>query len=228
MDGCFVPSVLAAKGTAGYVDDFQFHCRTKVFASKVILGSAYVEMNGSKVVAKVLSNKSHGKGLAGPLLDLGVLDCEVSFANYLPECERGEETVDCLQRAVSGSLTPSVLLQLYPKQVITLSIVVIETSPNDICAALNAGSLALADAGVATRDLCVSSRYELDTSKGPDSVASITVSTLTKLRTTTGLIVEGRLTPEQLAHDLACALERSRRIKDVMVGHLVTSCKHQK
>lgn len=175
-----------------------------------MIGASYCEFGTSKVACYVLCPRALTKATSVvPSVDVGVFDCEVSVAGHVVD-ESGRGGLDRagyerkLSHWTQQALGSAVLLQYYPKQLVTLSIMVLQSSKHDFAAAVNAGTLAMADAGIHLTDLPCSamlsrlnegragSAKQLNESMHADS-SHVTCAELPVLRKTTNMAVEGRL-----------------------------------
>lgn len=153
-----------------YVAQDHFHCKIGmgVDTSDRFIGCAYVEQGSSKVTAYLLPPRpaGQGKGTPSASFEQGIFDTCVSFASHLSDKDifeplQGRESDEDLHniaatrlsRAIASAITPALLLKSYPKTVLSVHILVMESSPFDMAAAINAASLALCDGAVEARDL---------------------------------------------------------------------------
>lgn len=129
-----------------------------VGAVKHAAGSAYVEIGGTKVVASVFGPRALGHG--NEYSDEGVLSCDFKFAPFATAAarrERGQaQDEQDLSQRLREALSASVQLDKLPKLELDLFVLVVEADGGQLSAAIVAGSLALADAGIACYDLVAS------------------------------------------------------------------------
>ncbi len=118
-------------------------------------GSAYIEMGGNKIVAGVFGpRKVQPRHLAHP--NKTVIRSLYRMATFSvderksPAPSRREVEISMVIR---NALEPAVFLEYYPKTLIDVVIQVIASDGGTRCASINAASLAIADAGIACRDL---------------------------------------------------------------------------
>jgi ribonuclease PH len=223
MDDCFLPLAVEGLPLVPNSAEFRFRCRSDVVSSKMILGSSYVEFSGSKVIAKVLCPRALGKSAPNASLNRGTLECEVNFANFIVSTAESDTKVAHISQALNDTLSSALLLELYSKQLILLNIIIIESSDCDLCAAINAGTLALANAGFEMRDLSTSYCMTVDGTPGGSMSSTVTVGSMGKLNAVTGMFVEGRLDPAQQSECLAFAIKQCGAIREIMVAELTRS-----
>lgn len=176
--------------------------------SSGVIGASYCEFGNSKVACYVLCPRALTKSSStAPSVDFGILECEVST-----ECPILDETSRSgldkasydkkLSQWTQQALNSAILLQYYPKQLITVSVVVLQSSSYDYAAAVNAGTLALADASVHLIDLPCSatiSKANSDESNPTSNYLSrFTFAELPALQKTTNIAVEGRMEARML------------------------------
>ncbi len=118
-------------------------------------GSAFIEMGGNKIIAGVYGpRKVQPRHIAHPnKLVLRTLYRMATFSvdeRKSPAPSRREVE---LSMVIRNSLLPSIFVNYYPKTLIDITIQVLAADGGTRCACINAASLALADAGVALKDL---------------------------------------------------------------------------
>lgn len=118
-------------------------------------GSAYIEMGGNKIVTGVYGpRKVQPRHLAHPgKVVLRTLYRMATFSvdeRKSPAPSRREVE---LSMVIRNSLLPAIFVTYYPKTLIDITIQVLAADGGTRCACICAASLALADAGIALRDL---------------------------------------------------------------------------
>jgi exosome complex component RRP41 len=118
-------------------------------------GSAYIEMGGNKIIAGIYGpRKVQPRHLAHP--NKTVIRTLYRMATFSvgerksPAPSRREVE---LSMVIRNALEPAVFVEYYPKTLIDITIQVLAADGGTRCASINAASLALADAGIAQRDL---------------------------------------------------------------------------
>ena len=119
-------------------------------------GSAYVEFDKTKVMCGVYGPRQGGK-TGSTTNDKGKLDVDVKLATFATPGARGKigqgdaerEFAALLHRALEGA----VLLETFPKTSVDVYVTVLEAAGAELPAAVAAATAALANAGVAMRDL---------------------------------------------------------------------------
>lgn len=122
-------------------------------------GSALVEMGLTMALASV-RGPLECQRRSDELTDRAVLEVQVKAAPFASDNRRvSNPTTDrrlveashFLQRAMEASM----LLQLYPKSRIVLTVLILADDGGRLCAAINAATLAVMDAGIPMKDFCV-------------------------------------------------------------------------
>ncbi|XP_015521248.2 exosome complex component RRP41 [Neodiprion pinetum] len=125
-------------------------------------GSAYLEQGNTKVLAAVYGpHQPRGGGRGGNRSGTGIINCQYSMAVFSfsagerkkrPRGDRKtQETSLQLRRAIEAI----VQVELYPRSQIDVFVEVLQSDGSDYCAAVNAATLALIDAGIPIKDYSV-------------------------------------------------------------------------
>ena len=127
-------------------------------------GSAYIEMEGTKVLCAVHEPSASSKDLR-QYSEVGALRCDFKYAPFAEpgarrEFRQGTDEKD-LSRMVEQALAASVRLELYPKSVINIHVLVLQAQGAVLAAAITCASVALADAGIECFDLVASPMINL-------------------------------------------------------------------
>jgi len=179
LSACFTPKIKNYPSYAVDADEEkEFSIETNLGFSRgdeSIIGSSYFDMGRSKIACYVFAPKpTTGKNIS---FERGCLECSVSFAAHLKrdescvfDAENFVDGIDVLSNrlssAVVDALKPAVRLESYPKCTINVSIVVIESSYQDLAACINATSLAICDAAVEMKDLVTAYPIYMKSSSG--------------------------------------------------------------
>jgi exosome complex component MTR3 len=117
-------------------------------------GSSLLELGGTKVLCSVHGPRS---GARVDFSESAVLQCEFKFATFCSASFDQQHMQDDEDRklslALQQALSAAVLLDRYPKSVIDVSVLVLQSSGSALAAAITAASVALAAAGIAMRDV---------------------------------------------------------------------------
>ena len=118
-------------------------------------GSAYIEFGNNKIIAGVYGPRDvHPKHLADT--DSGILRCRYHMSPFSvderkkPAPSRREIEIS---KVIKEALKPAVMLERFPRTVVDVFIEVLQADGGSRCAALDAASVALADAGIPMRDM---------------------------------------------------------------------------
>ena len=178
-------------------------------------GSAYAEYKNTKLVVSVSGPRPTGAGET--FNDVGILHCHFKYCSfarrdcrksYLPDEEEKEYSV-IMEEALSSCLC----LEKYPKSRFDCFIQVLEDDGSVVPAAITAGSLAFADAGIELFDLVTACSAALVKGKGDNecvildptweeqekSIGMLTLVYSPSLSSITNLLQTGYFTGPQLA-----------------------------
>jgi polyribonucleotide nucleotidyltransferase len=112
-------------------------------------GSAYLEMNNTKVIVGVYGPRQTPKM---EFSEVGKLECEFKYTSFAckglhksyPQDKEEKEN----SSAMKSALEVSIILEKFPKSVIDIYALVLESGGGALSAAITCASLALADAGI--------------------------------------------------------------------------------
>jgi exosome complex component RRP41 len=198
----------------------------KVGVLKNADGSAYIEFGKNKILAGVFGPRDvHPKHMANP--DSGILRCRYHMSPFSvterknPAPSRREIEIS---KVIKEALQPSVILKDFPRTVIDVFIEVLQADGGSRCAALDAASVALADAGIPMRDLVsacaagkVADRIVLDVNNEEDQEgqADMPVALMPNVGKITLLQLDGMLKPEEFKTCMQTALVGCKRVYEV-------------
>mmetsp|Transcript_10208 Transcript_10208/g.19602 ORF Transcript_10208/g.19602 Transcript_10208/m.19602 type:complete len:280 (-) Transcript_10208:149-988(-) len=190
-------------------------------------GSAYVEMDGVKVLCGVYGPTSNERGSYS---DKGSLSCSFEFAPFARETRRTRDD-EREERAISlllqEAMTVSIQLDKFPKAVLSAYVTVLEGGTGYLGAAITSVSLALADAGIELYGLVASTSVGLVRSEilvdpspseyeSPDFKASLLLAYMPSLSQITYIDQDGTMdskTAQEMV-DLCC--ESCQRLHSMM------------
>jgi exosome complex component MTR3 len=109
--------------------------------TKSARGSAYVELNNTKVMCTVYGPFS----VTNEFIEEGRIECEFQTTNFASK-EKKEISKE-YSTYMTEALESSVILEKFPKSVVKIFCLVLEDDGSSLSAAVVAGSLALANAG---------------------------------------------------------------------------------
>lgn len=235
LSQCFKPLDLTslAQEKVGEVDQ---NCSFRVGVVRVrgTVGSSYFKFGGTKVMCCVLCPRPGTRQSAqSTFLERGALECDVRFASCIVQ-QDGQDQNEVLVREeklaswVQSAFQSAILLHLYPKQLISLSVTVLQSSIHDLSAIVNGATLALADASIHMRDLtCAYSMFLLRDDKAEDEFSSstnvgaeFTVAMLPSLQVTSNTLISGRWSRDMVtAADSQLAL-KCQQMRELMARKL--------
>lgn len=137
-------------------------------------GSAYVELDKTKVMCGVYGPRQGGPGTDKVEFDRGRLDVDVKLATFATSGPRGKVAQGDAEREFSSivhrALSGAVMTETFPKTTVDVFATVLEANGSELCATIAAASAALCEAGVAMRDLvsaCTVTRNRRTTTEVP-------------------------------------------------------------
>ena len=186
-----------------------------VINSTGVSGSAsYFHPGSSKILCAVVgpylgaSSSSNSTGI-----ESGTFECEVSFSPFVMENDinmnrSGQMSLyeKRMSQLVKDALQSSLKLELYPKALIKLHIVILQSSKNDLSGCINCASLALADASVELKDLVSSFSYTKEIrGDGNEENSRMTLSYMSCSKHISHIDLSGRLdTKERILYTNVC------------------------
>jgi len=171
-------------------------------------GSAYIEFGDNKILAGVFGPRDvHPKHLSDT--DTGILRCRYHMSPFSvterknPAPSRREIEIG---KVIKEALKPAVMLEKFPRTAVDVYVEILQADGGTRCAALDAASVALADAGIPMRDMvssCAAGKVEdtiiLDVGNEEDQAgqADMPIGYMPNLEKITLLQLDGILTPEE-------------------------------
>jgi exosome complex component RRP41 len=195
-------------------------------------GSAYIEFGKNKILAGVFGPRDvHPKHMADP--DTGILRCRYHMSPFSvterknPAPSRREIEIS---KVIKEALIPSVILKDFPRTVVDVFVEVLQADGGSRCAALDAASVALADAGIPMQDLVsacaagkVADRIVLDVNNEEDQEgqADMPVAIMPNLGKITLMQLDGILTPDEYKTCLQTAIGGCRQVYEIQRKALI-------
>ena len=128
----------------------EISCDTDVISGAS--GSAFVSFGDTKVFCAVYGPRANQRGaVGGPFSDSGLLECDVRIATSNSQLLSSYSETRISQQ-VRDAIMPSVRLSCYPKAVISISAVIVQSGGSELSALISCASLALADASIEIND----------------------------------------------------------------------------
>lgn len=198
----------AAPSSSSAASPFVFSLKRGWCQSSTVLGSVLLQ-EGSSVASAVVHILRPNTG-RNVNFDRAVLECSVSRASHVvsslgssKSAQEEEETLCHVHsKAVEAALLPAVLLETYPKSVISIHVKILQSSEHDTAAAISAASLALLDASVEMRDIVLGVMLQNDDAAlGP--VFRCVLATLSALQQVSFMDFTGEVDPVALSQLVA-------------------------
>ena len=198
----------------------------KVGILKNANGSAYIEFGKNKILAGVFGPRDvHPKHMADQ--DSGILRCRYHMSPFSvterknPAPSRREIEIS---KVIKEALQPAVILKDFPRTVVDVFIEVLQADGGSRCAALDAASVALVDAGIPMRDIVaacaagkVADKIVLDVNDEEDKEgqADMPVAYMPNLGKITLMQLDGILTPDEYKRCLETAIGGCKQVYEI-------------
>ena len=194
-------------------------------------GSAYIEFGGNKILAGVFGPRDvHPKHLSNA--DTGILRVRYHMEPFSvderkkPAPSRREIEIS---KVIKEALEPAVMLEQFPRTAVDVFLEVLQADGGTRCAALDAASVALADAGIPMRDLvcaCASGKAAdtliLDVNNEEDQAgqADMPIGYMPNLGQITLLQLDGVLTPDEFKKCIEIGIEGCKQVYEIQKNSL--------
>lgn len=204
----------------------------KVGVLKNADGSAYIEFGKNKILAGVFGPRDvHPKHMANQ--DTGILRCRYHMSPFSvnerknPAPSRREIEIS---KVIKEALQPAVILKEFPRTVIDVFIEILQADGGSRCAALDAASVALVDAGIPMRDMVaacaagkVADKIVLDVNDEEDKEgqADMPVAYMPNLGKITLMQLDGILTPSEYQKCLQTAIGGCKQVYEIQRKALI-------
>ena len=198
----------------------------KVGVLKNADGSAYIEFGKNKILAGIFGPRDvHPKHMADP--DKGILRCRYHMSPFSvterknPAPSRREIEIS---KVIKEALQPAVILKDFPRTVVDVFIEVLQADGGSRCAALDAASIALADAGIPMRDMvsaCAAGKVadqivlDVNDEEYKEGQADMPVAYMPNLGKITLMQLDGILTPSEYKKCLETAIEGCKQVYEI-------------
>jgi len=189
-------------------------------------GSAYIEFGGNKILAGVFGPRDvHPKHMSNP--DTGILRVRYHMEPFSvnerkkPAPSRREIEIS---KVIKEALEPAVMLEKFPRTAVDVYLEILQADGGTRCAALDAASVALADAGIPMRDLvcaCASGKAAdtliLDVNNEEDQAgqADMPIGYMPNLENITLLQLDGVLTADEYKKCIELGLEGCKQVYEI-------------
>nr|AIF16951.1 exosome complex exonuclease 1 (RRP41, EXOSC4, SKI6) [uncultured marine thaumarchaeote KM3_75_F03]AIF18593.1 exosome complex exonuclease 1 (RRP41, EXOSC4, SKI6) [uncultured marine thaumarchaeote KM3_83_E04] len=194
-------------------------------------GSAYIEFGGNKILAGVFGPRDvHPKHMSNP--DTGILRVRYHMEPFSvterknPAPSRREIEIS---KVVKEALEPAVMLEQFPRTAVDVFLEILQADGGTRCAALDAASVALADAGIPMRDLvcaCAAGKAAdtliLDVNNEEDQAgqADMPIGYMPNLGQITLLQLDGVLTPDEFKKCVEIGIDGCKQIYEIQKNSL--------
>lgn len=189
-------------------------------------GSAYIEFGDNKILAGVFGPRDvHPKHMANT--DTGILRCRYHMSPFSvterknPAPSRREIEIS---KVIKEALEPALILDQFPRTAVDVFIEILQADGGSRCAALDAASVALADAGIPMRDMVcacaagkVADTVVLDVNNEEDQAgqADMPVGYMPNLDKITLIQLDGVLTPDEYKKCVETAIDGCKQVYEI-------------
>ena len=194
-------------------------------------GSAYIEFGANKILAGVYGPRDiHPKHLADN--DTGVLRCRYHMQPFsVPERKNpapSRREIE-ISKVIKEALKPAVILEDFPRTAIDVYLEILQADGGSRCAALDAATVALVDAGIPMRDLvsaCAAGKVEdtivLDVNNEEDQAgqADMPVALMPNLGQITLIQLDGSLNSDEYKKCIETAIIGCKKVYEIQKNAL--------
>ena len=198
----------------------------KVGVLKKADGSAYIEFGKNKILAGVFGPRDvHPKHMANQ--DSGILRCRYHMSPFSvterknPAPSRREIEIS---KVIKEALQPAVILKDFPRTVVDVFIEVLQADGGTRCAALDAASVALADAGIPMHDLvsaCAAGKVadqivlDINNEEDQEGQADMPIAYMPNLGKITLMQLDGILSPSEYQKCIQTGISGCKQVYEI-------------
>ena len=195
-------------------------------------GSAIIEFGKNKIIAAVFGPKEvHPKHMMRN--DQAIIKCRYHMMPFStdtrknPSLSRREIEIS---KDIREAIPPAIIMEDYPRTAIEVYIEILQSDGGSRCAAINAASVALADAGINMRDLitaCAAGKadgkiiLDVDDVEDKTGEADMPLSILPNLGTITLFQLDGCLSEEEFKQALEMATNGCKKLYELQRNALM-------
>ena len=195
-------------------------------------GSAIIEFGKNKIIAAVFGPKEvHPKHMMRN--DRAIIKCRYHMMPFStdtrknPSLSRREIEIS---KVIREAIEPAVIMEDYPRTAIDVYVEILQSDGGSRCAAINAASVALADAGINMRDLitaCAAGKadgkiiLDVDDIEDKTGEADMPISILPNLGTITLFQLDGCLSEEEFKEALDLATNGCKKLYELQKNALM-------
>ncbi|MBE18758.1 MAG: exosome complex exonuclease Rrp41 [Thaumarchaeota archaeon] len=195
-------------------------------------GSAIIEFGKNKIIAAVFGPKEvHPKHMMRN--DQAIIKCRYHMMPFStdtrknPSLSRREIEIS---KVIREAIQPAIIMEDYPRTAIEVYIEILQSDGGSRCAAINAASVALADAGINMRDLitaCAAGKadgkiiLDVDDVEDKTGEADMPLSILPNLGTITLFQLDGCLSEEEFKQALEMATNGCKKLYELQRNALM-------
>lgn len=204
----------------------RIRCRLGVFTQPD--GSAYLEQGNTKILAAVYG--PHQAAARKSSHEEVVVNCQYSMATFSTgerkNRPRGDRKSQEITIHLQQTLSSAIMTELYPKSQIDIYIEVLQSDGGNFCAAINAATLALVDAGISLKEYVCACTASLGNGDVPlmdvshleeiSGGPTLTVACLPISGSIAFMEMSQRFHLDSLSKVLECATEGCKEIRNIL------------
>ena len=195
-------------------------------------GSAIIEFGKNKIIAAVFGPKEvHPKHMMRN--DQAIIKCRYHMMPFStdtrknPSLSRREIEIS---KVIREAIQPAIIMEDYPRTAIEVYVEILQSDGGSRCAAINAASVALADAGINMRDLitaCAAGKadgkiiLDIDDVEDKTGEADMPIAILPNLDTITLFQLDGCLSEEEFKQALNMATNGCKKLYEIQRNALM-------
>jgi len=195
-------------------------------------GSAIIEFGKNKIIAAVFGPKEvHPKHMMRN--DQAIIKCRYHMMPFStdtrknPSLSRREIEIS---KVIREAIQPAIIMEDYPRTAIEVYVEILQSDGGSRCAAINAASVALADAGINMRDLitaCAAGKadgkviLDIDDVEDKTGEADMPIAILPNLDTITLFQLDGCLSEEEFKQALDMATNGCKKLYEIQRNALM-------
>jgi len=195
-------------------------------------GSAIIEFGKNKIIAAVFGPKEvHPKHMMRN--DQAIIKCRYHMMPFStdtrknPSLSRREIEIS---KVIREAIQPAIIMEDYPRTAIEVYVEILQSDGGSRCAAINAASVALADAGINMRDLitaCAAGKadgkiiLDVDDVEDKTGEADMPIAILPNLDTITLFQLDGCLSEEEFKQALDMATNGCKKLYEIQRNALM-------
>jgi len=190
-------------------------------------GSAMFRIGDTIAIAGVYGpNEVHPKHLEDP--EKAVIKCYYDMYSFsVPERKRpgpDRRSIE-LSMVIKNALLPAIFIKEYPKSAIEIYVSIMQADAGTRCACISAAAMALADAGIAMKDMvssvacgCVNGQPVADLNKAEEDVEGTTdipIAYMPRKKSISLMQLDGKIKPDQFKEAIKLGIAGCEKVYEI-------------